>query len=288
MTLRITIDVFSGRPNPVIELDRDATRELAERIKPADRLKRGDTKPPAESILGYRGVVVEQTGDDRIEELPERMRIVDGKLFGDKLAHLPADRDIEDFVVGDLIRRADLDDDTLAAIRELVASRQVIKWPPITWPTLIKCRCAPLYEPAWWNDGGQRQWNNNCYNYGTNYRTDTFAQPGLGSGQMYPFPIACKGVRDAAVRDDLIASPKAGNKCPGEGHLVALVVGPGWDFHWYRKGRNGLWTHKPGGTPVTNVDQSGNLITDPRTADRGNYTDFCTFMTVMHGHTKIL
>jgi hypothetical protein len=128
--------------------------------------------------------------------------------------------------------------------------------------------------------------NNNCYNYGTNYRTDTFAQPGLASGQQYPYPITCTGVRDAAVRDDLIASPRAANKCPDEGHLVALVTYSG-DYHWYSKGRNGLWTHKPGHTPVTNVDNSGHLITDPRTADRGPYTNFCTFMTVMHGHTKI-
>ena len=62
---------------------------------------------------------------------------------------------------------------------------------------------------------------------------------------------------------------------------------PGWDFHWYRKGRNGYWTHKPGGTPVTNLDNSAHLIPDPRTANRGPYTDFCTFMVVMHGHIKI-
>jgi hypothetical protein len=98
-------------------------------------------------------------------------------------------------------------------------------------------------------------------------------------------------VRPAAVADDLIDSPLANNRCAKEGHLVALVVWPGaWpngDYHWYRKGRNGLWTHKPGPTAVTNLDNSGNLIADPRTADRGPYTQFCTFMVVMHGHIKI-
>ena len=44
---------------------------------------------------------------------------------------------------------------------------------------------------------------------------------------------------------------------------------------------------KPGSTPVTNVDSSGNYIFDPRNANRGPYTDFCTFMVVMHGHIKI-
>ena len=53
--------------------------------------------------------------------------------------------------------------------------------------------------------------------------------------------------------------------CPALGHLVALVIAPGWDFHWYRKGPDGMWSHKPGQTPVTNVDNSGNPIIDPRT-----------------------
>jgi len=77
------------------------------------------------------------------------------------------------------------------------------------------------------------------------------------------------------------------NKCPKEGHLAALVIWPDVDFHWYRKGRNGYWSHKPGGTAVTNLDNSNVTIPDPRTADRGGYTHFCTFMVVMHGHIKI-
>jgi hypothetical protein len=72
--------------------------------------------------------------------------------------------------------------------------------------------------------------------------------------------LTCASVRPAALADDLIDSPGANNKCPKEGHLVALVIAPGYDFHWYRKGRNGYWTHKPGRTQATNVDNSGVLI----------------------------
>ena len=167
--------------------------------------------------------------------------------------------------------------------RELLYRYPWKKWP---WPLHKKCKCAPLWEPNWWNDSGQVQFNNNCYNYGTNYRSDTYAQPGLANGAMYS-SIICSDVRDGALADALIAAPRHGNRCPKEGHLVALVVGPHWDFHWYRKGRNGYWTHKPGGTAATQLDNSGNLISDPRTADRGGYTDFCTFMIVMHGHVKV-
>jgi hypothetical protein len=99
--------------------------------------------------------------------------------------------------------------------------------------------------------------------------------------------LTCAAVLPAAVADELVDTPNADNACPVNGHLVVLVVAPGWDFHWYRKGRDELWTHKPGSTPVTNVDNSGMLIPDPRNADRGPYTDFCTFMIVLHGHIKI-
>jgi hypothetical protein len=297
MALRITIDLFSGRPNPVIILDDNAAAELVERLRPVGRLKGADAEAPPESILGYRGVVIEQTGGEPVKNLPDRFRVVDGKLIGHRFARRPADPHVEDFICGNAgpVRLIPLEAQVRTGLLKRIEERRTIdwsKWPPKKqhWPVRIRCRCAPLYEPDWWNDaaaGGARQYNNNCYNYATNYRTDTFAQPGLASGQIYPLPISCAGVRPAALRDDLIDNPQADNHCPDEGHLVALVVGPGFDFHWYRKGRNGLWTHKPGGTPVTNVDNSGAFITDPRTANRDGYTDFCTFMTVMHGHIKI-
>lgn len=46
------------------------------------------------------------------------------------------------------------------------------------------------------------------------------------------------------------------------------------DYHWYRQNADengnfdGTWSHKPGNTEVRNVDNSGNVIYDPRTADR--------------------
>lgn len=290
MSLRITIDIFSGRPNPVIELrGRDATAAL-ERLRPEGRVTEREARAPS-STLGYRGLVVEQAGE-RSRRLPRVFRVADGVLVGQGLAHRASDPRFEEFVCGStgpagkLGLKRDFPRFCLTEIERFRELKRRYPWPRFPWPPRPVCPCAPLYEPAWWNDGGQRQWNNNCYNYGCNYRTDTFAQPGQAAGAMYA-ALTCAAVRPAAVADALIDSPGANNKCPKEGHLVALVVAPGWDFHWYRKGRNGRWTHKPGGTPVTNLDNSGALIPDPRTADRGPYTDFCTFMVVMHGHIKI-
>jgi hypothetical protein len=290
MALRITIDIFSGRPNPVVELTgRQATATL-ERLTPQQALKGREARVPPPT-LGYRGLIVEQIRE-RNRRAPPRFRVANGLRIQDGRVRPIADPAFEDFICW-----------STGPLRKLKLKREFFKflererlrlrerwhkwpWPPPRWPSRAHCRCAPLYEPDWWNDNGQRQWNNNCYNYGCDYRSDTFAQPGQAAGAMYS-ALTCASVRPAALKDDLIDSPNANNRCPGEGHLVALVVGPGWDFHWYRKGRNGLWTHKPGGTEVTNQDNAGALIPDPRTADRGFYTDFCTFMTVMHGHIKI-
>jgi len=291
MVLRITIDIFSGRPNPILELSGKQAKEALERLHPAERLTRAEAAVPLESSLGYRGLVVEQVGS-LARGLPRLFRVIDGRLYGTKLSHRSTDDEFEEFIAGRTGRLKvgkgfeEYLRDEMARARRDHAARRHHKHPH--HPHKHHCHCAPLYEPLWWNDGwgGQKQPNNNCYNYATNYRTDTFAQPGLAAGAEYT-SLTCASVRPAAVADDLIAAPAANNRCPKEGHLVALVIAPGFDFHWYRKGRNGYWSHKPGGTPVTNVDGSGHLIPDPRTANRGPYTVFCTFMVVMHGHIKI-
>src|SRR5258708_6471966 len=291
MALGITIDIFSGRPNPFVQLNDRESKAILERLRPTRPLKRTDPGLPPFSTLGYRGLIIEQTGP-RTKSLPKSFRLAGGDVFGAELAHRITDEAFEDFFFGSEgpSRRVKLGGEFPAFLRKEIARFRKVRlkysWKPVPWPRRERCRCAPLYEPNWWNDGGQRQGNNNCYNYSTNYRTDTFAQPGLAAGAEYT-ALTCASVRPAAIADDLIDSPGANNKCPKEGHLVALVIAPGSDFHWYRKGRNGYWTHKPGGTQATNVDNSGVLIPDPRTADRGPYTNFCTFMVVMHGHIKI-
>lgn len=290
MTLRVTIDLFSGRPNPVFELRGKAASDVLAGLRPPRGVKREKVAPLPPSTLGYRGMVVEQLGRPAAG-LPRTFRVVNGDVFAGRAAHRAADPTFEDFVCGSTGPLGKLRlgrEFPLVLVREIARLREIRhlypwrKWP---WPITIPCRCAPLYEPAWWNVPARQPYNN-CYNYATNYRTNTFAQPGRAAGAMYT-SLTCAAVRPAAVADELIDSPGADNKCPAEGHLVALVVWPGGDYHWYRKGRNGYWSHKPGGTAVTNLDNSGNLIADPRTANRGPYTDFCTFMVVMHGHIRI-
>lgn len=285
--LRITIEIFSGRENPVVEFSGKKLGDISERLTPVKKSQTKELGLPPVPTLGYRGLIVEQVGMP-VKELPRVFRLASGTAFGPELSYGIADEDFEDFVCGSVPKKLPIDEFR----RELERHRELIdfwnKWrwgDDFIWPKKKKCKCAPLYEPDWWNVS-TRQPFNNCYNYATNYRTNTFAQPGRASGSMYS-ALNCNEVKGGAVADELIDSPSANNKCPGEGHLVALVIWPGVDYHWYRKGRNGRWSHKPGGTAVTNLDNSGNMIVDPRNADRGGYTNFCTFMLVKHGHIKI-
>ena len=290
MPLRITIDVFSGRPNPVLTLEGAEEKEALERLRPERAGRATRAVSPPESFLGYRGLIVEQTGK-AATGLPQTFRVANGDVFAPQLAGRASDPRFEDFLfapggpIRQLAERDRLARILPAEVERLAEARTRRKQAGRAWPTRTRCACAPLYEPRWWNAPAIRP-HNNCYNYATDYRTDTFAQPGLAAGAIYA-ALSCPAVRAAALKDELINRPKANNRCPREGHLVALVVAPELDFHWYRKGRNGLWTHKPGGTPVTNLDNSGATIRDPRNADRGFYSDFCTFIVVMHGHVKI-
>lgn len=285
--LRITIDIFSGRENPVIVYKGKKLREVSERLSPIRKFQTKELGFPPVPTLGYRGLVVEQVGRP-VKELPSTFRLGLGTAYGREMSYIIADEDFEDFVCGSVPKKlpTDVFRKEIARYVELTAYWNSWRW---TEGGILlkkdKCKCAPIYEPGWWNVS-TRQPYNNCYNYGTNYRTNTFAQPGRASGAMYS-AINCNEVKAGAVADELIDSPGANNKCPSEGHLVALVVAPGWDYHWYRKGKDGSWSHKPGSTAVTNLDNSGNTIVDPRNADRGGYSIFCTFMVVKHGHVKI-
>jgi hypothetical protein len=280
MPTRLIIDMFSGRPNPAIDLE-DLELPGRMRLANARRLLVEAVIDRAQpSNLGYRGIILEET-NPRSKVLRRRYIAEDSKKIA-ALVESTGHRDLADFILGRITEPKNVER-AFKTFHEYLSERE--RRPPGKPKRPVACKCAPLYEPAWWNDGGQRQFNNNCYNYSTNYRTDTFAQPGQAAGQMYT-ALTCAAVHTAALADDVLDT-KLANRCPPEGHLMALVVAPGFDFHWYRKGRDGHWTHKPGGTAATNVDNSGRIITDPRTADRGPYTDFCHFMVVMHGHIKI-
>jgi hypothetical protein len=299
MPIRIIIDIFSGLPNPTVELEGSEEEEVLSRFAPLKRGALATGLPIAQPILGYRGLLIEQIGPRRISGLPRAFRVGGPSSAATRTAGLAELDWVEEYVLKSktILKRTQLRPAINRVRKEILRSRKTrLELETAKGPAKTKegmkakasqaDKCAPLPELEWWNDQGLKQFNNNCYNYGTNYRTDTFAQPGRGSGIQFTV-LNCSSVKQAAVRDDLIDAATSNNRFPVEGHLVALVVAPQFDFHWYRKARDGRWTHKVGPAPTTPFDNSGNPITDPRTADRGPYTQFCGFMVVRHGHIKL-
>jgi hypothetical protein len=307
MSLKVTIDIFSGRPNPTVELTAKEAKELFQNISPTGAMRKASATTPAEPAhLGLRGIQVEQIKSVS-KELPSAFYLSHETMYsGGKAAALKGPGTMDRLfkilsAKGSSIANAGkvreflkTYKDALAPAAEIREKTAVPVGPILIDPKLLlTCTCGPIYEPTWWNNNPTIKGNNNCYNYACNQRTDSFAQPGRATGNMYTSLSGCsvaagqKSAKQGAVSDALVDTPLANNQCPASGHLVALVIWPGVDFHWYRKGVNTMWSHKPGSTSVTNLDNSGNVISDPRTANRGGYTQFCTFMNVLPGHINI-
>lgn len=138
---------------------------------------------------------------------------------------------------------------------------------------------VPATAIEFWN-ADNRVSENNCYNYGTNRETDSYAQPGEASG-IFLEDLHCPAIY-AAASADLGLTPTSFFPFKGkqDDTLIAVVAWPDNDFHWYRRDDSGKWTHKMGGTPAQTVDNSGNPITDVEKADRGSYTDFCGYFKI--------
>lgn len=278
----VTLDIFSGMPNPSWSLSETATRELMDRVA----AKALPSLEASEGALGYRSFIVAAASDDEsaIAGLPDVFR-VGGMVpeaystpHGVALPALTAEE--SDNAALWLLTTAGkaVDDELLGYVETTIKERKtatqeraVRKEREIVEEAVCVIRNTP-YNPAFWNRPGVQP-HNNCYNYAMNYRSDTFAQPGRISGHPNSI-MQCANVAPAANWDGCTAT------CSGSNKNVALVVWPGRDYHWYRRHSNGFWGHKPGQTPARNTDNSNRVIggnLTPRNCNRGPYRDFCGY-----------
>ncbi len=293
--LQITADVFSGRRNPawVITEEQEARTTLKEFAKERNSLTEGT---PAEGGLGLRGFVIDVLDDELAQDLGLAPSVY---LAAGAHARSTRASELAERLIG-LISRAKpaptitgeevlpLDETLRAFLAQQLERVGRISMPDVREETGVaekarKIEAAAVcyiefaaYNPGFWNNDPVVRQNNNCYNYASNWRTNTFAQPGRGCGQMYT-ALTCPEVTRAALCDGMHRRYDCFPDSERPRYLVALVVAPGFDYHWYRKLKEGFWGHKPGSTPVRNVDNSGNIISDPATCDRGPYTHFCGY-----------
>jgi len=293
--LKITADIFSGRPNPKWIVTEDDARQILEQVsKNTDSIDFSDTRMLG---LGYRGLILEPVSEDlpRDLRLPTGFRVSNTTAAGQQISKriiesmsstaLPhihsGGTDLTD--VQHLLKQEN------AVLRPMVPAQvtmtsdqiqQHIKLLQASIDFLSQAGCnheEVAFDPNFWNDPSHVG-HNNFYNFSTNRRTDTFAQPGRASGQMFT-SVDCEAVKAAAIRDGAITP----SPCPPDDQIprywIALVIAPNWpDYHWYRRCSDGFWAHKPGGTPARNTDNSGQIILDPENCNRGPYTDFCGYL----------
>jgi len=278
MTMLVRLHIFSGREDPMWALSGDVEQELTAKLAQAEGHPALDT--PAERGLGYKGFSILRTDT---ADGAQPMMFANAKSDEAGGSFLSGHPEIEDFL---LSTAGDSLEEGLAA-----HVRDTLETPPIS-PEMLQVEATgcpavyaqnpPAYNPDYWNNDAYRKRNNNCYAYANNQATNTFAQPGRGSGQQYT-ALTCDNVGAASIRDGLANSANFSTVTPG--WYVALVIWPNTDYHWYRQDNVGCWSHKPGQTDVRNVDNAGHPITDPQTADRGGYTTFCTYMVTNTGVT---
>lgn len=289
--LQVTSDIFSGRPNPswLIEDEAQARSFLKEIASLRGALSSAEASDPL-GHLGFRGLIVEPSADDLAKDFGITAPIAIPAALGAEARG----RELIERLIGTMSETALIS----SAAEELTETSETIQTFLLEQLTttsretvqegdgqqavaeaLAQATCffeRSPYNPGFWNNDSTTRLNNNCYNYASNKRTNTFAQPGRGCGAMYR-ALTCSEVTRASLCDGLHRRYDCFPDSEKPRYLVALVIWPNRDFHWYRLNSEGFWSHKPGSTAARNVDNSNRVITNPETCNRGPYTQFCGY-----------
>lgn len=294
MATSVWIDVFSGRPNPSYSLSNDAEGELLARLA---RLKRTSSSRISDTRSHLFGVIrVLREGRNRALSFSCSRGLVDFQA-------LPFSYVDEAGVGRFLLERAPkpaLPRDVKALMLEYLsleysyldrekATRRVVCNP-------VRTQDATAFSVDWGievtADGlANRQLCNNCYDYANQQLTDTYSQPGHGSGQIFQ-SVDCASITAAAVRDGLRSVPASEVsriQKSRRGWFVALFVGeiaPGIpDYHWLKQDSSGCWSHKDGAAPPSDKDYANQkikvahkaMLIDAPGAALNKYPTFCGY-----------
>jgi hypothetical protein len=126
--------------------------------------------------------------------------------------------------------------------------------------------------------------NNNCYSYAFNNTSIKYKgkpQPGSYSNikqvKRNNSSYTCKNFISRVLNDYptskfiSVKDYKGGKRCDDDEYTIFLAIdneGASTDYHFYKEGSNGFWSHKPGLGKVSYIDDSGRKITNPIYADR--------------------
>jgi len=284
MSVSVEALLYSGRPNPKWSLTHKEAAQLRELL--AQKPQSTNERAPIGG-LGYSGFSIFSTIDEERttpDSIPREMHCFSGiiDLSLPTVKNIRDDGSLEEFLLHTGKEKGALSEEAAEHILSQIQmnkSKTVVTLAELSLaaPSVPLTTAPPIFNPGKWNNDPFIRRNNNCYNYGCDRITNTFAQPGRASGHSF-HDIDCGDVGKGAKSDGLLPTAPA---TPADGWLAALVIWPGHDYHWYRCDEGGRWSHKPGQTPARNTDNRGALIDSPERCDRGPYTIFCSYYQVI-------
>lgn len=290
--LEVELDIFSGMPNPKWTLSETEEKILLDMII-SDPTQISPVHTQEEQFgLGYRGLIVrevkknggiwDRTNRTLERQIPLEFRIGSKRAKNASAAEwlLQTSKDHVDSGVTDELYKVAAKGVTLIQSKKkggnvlegAEENSQDIKW----------TRCGSNYFINNMDEFNHRDHIslNNCYCFASNNMADIFATPGRYGGAgivLEQKDCICSKVINGLYADGWK------DTCEKFSLIIALVIWPGMDFHFYRlmtPGPADLWGHKPGKTKAICLDQAGNEIDfgrSPENIARGPYTDFCGY-----------
>lgn len=283
MTYRVRLIVFSGTEDPIFEIKEEQISSLEALIETAQY----SSKQPAR-VMGYQGFIVTSNQNMDIRHIIGAPQV---EMFLLGIAKTYIQSNVYDHIAqvifneyeDDLSYNFNMKEDQIIPQKNRFLTQSCTDT-PLRGPDTV-----PKYDPKTDNFGCYitEQWDNNCYNYGSDILTNTFAQPERGTQHKWVYNT-CEDVTRAAISDGLISIGKEYPSAPAaEGHFLALLIWPDTNFHWVRLDSNGLWSHKPGGTAVKNKDNDRKDISNPSIQDFSPWTEFCGYFVVVPSKATI-
>lgn len=179
----VTLEVFSGVPDPQwMILRNNVNGSMFQKIKKGLDSARKYDPENAPGKLGYEGFLVQEVKDGKkqSEVLIVGRRTVELQLL--LLKSIPKGLISEN--IYNVVHK-EIQDGKVEAVFDSTKKRH-----------------APSYLPLYWNHKNHIE-RNNCYNYASTIRTDTFAQPGRASGKLLPPLFKARDVMLSAKADGL-------------------------------------------------------------------------------------
>lgn len=199
----MTLEVFSGVPDPqwMIQTDHPKYGEIKRLFGSATTY----SPEHAPAKLGYEGFLVQEVKHGK------RLKIV--LVVGEETEKLQ------------LLLLESIPDGKISSGIKSIVDKEIRSGKVSANVTNPAKRYAPWYRPNPWNDKDHVLLNN-CYNYASTVMTDTFAQPGNGGGQPFPWVFTAADVRRSAEADGCVFTPERKHMCAPKGteHLAALFV----------------------------------------------------------------